>query len=309
MLVVVMPSAFAVPAELLKARAQALQALQGFNPASVLKDYTTTPIEATLIPNETNNTIAAQGLNASQKRGEVSDVMRQALSVEKIIPNFKSPEMRFAEHLLAVEHLNVESTCAQENCDLSQTERSEDWQEGITRLSALVGAAKDVAEHQIKSGMPGVFKGAAQVCKKSLLGFRDCCSDRGWGDWIKQCPAELQALQKAKREQRVIYLGHYKPHRLSDSHYSYCVFPTQLAAIVQIQGRGGQLKVSFGQAKQPNCRGLTPEELSRIQFDRLDFSPLHAELSHRMKRPDDLNVAEKNRAHIEALQRQGHAHD
>lgn len=48
----------------LKARAEALKALEGFNPASVLKGYTPNPQESSLQPQEGNNALSAQGLNA-----------------------------------------------------------------------------------------------------------------------------------------------------------------------------------------------------------------------------------------------------
>jgi len=52
----------------LNARAEALQALKGFNPASVLKGYNPNPSESSLQPQEGSNALGAQGLNAL-KRG------------------------------------------------------------------------------------------------------------------------------------------------------------------------------------------------------------------------------------------------
>ncbi|MDF1931748.1 hypothetical protein PGH45_19140 [Legionella pneumophila] len=36
---------------------------------------------------------------------------------------------------------------------------------------------------------------------------------------------------------------------------------------------GGQLGIPYGTAQYPDCRGLTPEELKRINFASLDLSP------------------------------------
>lgn len=199
--------------------------------------------------------------------------------------------------------------CADGQCDPSSHEVSDDIAEGLSQLGALAGVAGNVADNQIKSGMPAIFTGKAQECKKYPIGLRDCCTDSGWGDWIKHCPQELQALQLAKQENRVVYLGHYINHKLGARHYVYCLFPSKLAAIIQIQGRGGQLKIPYGSAEYPDCRGLTPEELARINFSSLDLSPIQKELIARMSLPANGSIAKANESHIEQLKQQGRAHD
>lgn len=227
-----------------------------------------------------------------------------------------NPEMRYADRLLDNSEALLESAefkgkiaCANGECDHSQVEVSQDAQEGISRLSALAGSALDASSQQPTSGIPTILSGHAQECEKYPLGFRDCCTDSGWGDWVKHCPYDLQALQQARAENRVVYLGNYKKHQLGSRHYSYCVFPTKLAAIVQIQGRGGQLRLPFGTAKHPDCRGLTPEELERIDFGRLDLTPIQQELMARMVLPNASLTGSKNQSHIEQLNREQRAHD
>lgn len=199
--------------------------------------------------------------------------------------------------------------CADGQCDTSQSEVSDDMAEGLSRLGALAGVAGDVSANQVRSGAPAIFTGNAQECKKYPLGFRDCCTDSGWGDWVKHCPPELQVLQRAKYENRVVYLGNYKNHKLGARHYTYCIFPTKLAAIVQIQGRGGQLGIPYGAAQYPNCRGITPEELERINFAALDLSPIQQELMARMALPNNGSINSANQSHIERLKQKGRAYD
>ena len=199
--------------------------------------------------------------------------------------------------------------CADGKCDTSQSEVSDDMAEGLSRLGALAGVAGDVSANQVKSGTPAIFTGNAKECKKYPLGFRDCCTDSGWGDWVKHCPQDLRVLQRAKQENRVVYLGSYKNHKLGARHYSYCIFPTKLASIVQIQGRGGQLGIPYGTAEYPNCRGLTPEELERINFAALDLSPIQKELMARMALPNNGSINKANQSHVERLRLQGRAHD
>lgn len=173
--------------------------------------------------------------------------------------------------------------CANGDCDESKAEESTDAAEGISRLGALAGVAADFSQ---TGGALGVFAGAPQACKKHPLGLRDCCKDSGWGDWVLHCPPELQELQKAKTEERVVYLGSYKNTKIGARHYVYCVFPTRLGAIIQIQGRGKQLSIGYGSPEFPDCRGVTPQELERIDFSALDLSPLEQEFMNRMQLQD-----------------------
>jgi len=193
--------------------------------------------------------------------------------------------------------------------DKSQPETSQDFGEGVSKLGALVGIADDVYKNQITSGEPHVFQGKSKECKKHPFGIRDCCKDSGWGGWVVHCPKDLQELIKAKSEGRVVSLGYYKKRKWRSRHYVYCVFPSKLAGIVQIQGRGGQLGLSFGSAKAPNCRGLTPEQLERIDFSRLNLSALEQDFISKKKLPDNLSSSQNNQNHINALYQRRAAHD
>lgn len=193
--------------------------------------------------------------------------------------------------------------------DQSKAELSQDFGEGVSKLGALIGVADDVYKNQITNGEPHVFKGDAKECKKHPLGIRDCCTDSGWGGWVVHCPKDLQDLIKAKSEGRVVSLGSYKKKKWKSRHYAYCVFPSKLAGIIQIQGRGGQLGLSFGSATLPNCSGLTPEQLERIDFSRLDLSALEQEFISKKKLPDDFSSSQSNQNHIRALHQRGKAHD
>ncbi|HAT3877914.1 TPA: type-F conjugative transfer system mating-pair stabilization protein TraN [Legionella pneumophila] len=199
--------------------------------------------------------------------------------------------------------------CSDGKCDTSKREEADDMAEGLSRLGALAGVAGDVALNQVRSGKPAIFTGSAQECMKYPLGTMDCCKNKGWGDWAIHCPKELQLLLKAKQDGRVVSLGKYKKHNASRSHYAFCVFPTKLAAIVQIQGRGRQLGIPYGTAEHPDCRGLTPEELERINFASLDLSPIQKELVARMALPNNSSINKANQSHIERLKEQGRAHD
>ena len=203
-----------------------------------------------------------------------------------------------------------ELPCTDGSCDTTQNEKSQDMAEGVSRLGALAGAASDVATKQVNAGMVAIFAGTAMECEKFPLGTRDCCTDSGWGDWVLHCPKAMQDLQKAKADHRVVYVGEYDDWILgSVKHYTYCIFPSKLSSIIQIQGRGAQLHIPFGTPKAPDCRGISPEELERLAFDQLDLSSIELELTQRLRPPDLGGVTHTNQAHIERLNQSKRAYD
>lgn len=202
----------------------------------------------------------------------------------------------------------AEVACADGQCDDTTPEVSDDINEGLSRLGALGGTAEDVATNQVDLGQARIFQGVSQKCEKYIWGMRDCCTDKGFLKGVLNCPKELQALQRAKVDGRVVFVGDYKDG-LFERQYVFCVFPTKLAGIIQIQGRGAQLHIPFGEAKSPYCRGITPEELEKIDFKQLDISALVEEFTGRKQIPSFDNVDNINTNHVERLVDEGRAHD
>jgi len=78
----------------------------------------------------------------------------------------------------------------------------------------------------------------------------------------------------------------------SETIVGYCCFHTVLARIIQEQGRD-QLGLSWGGPKQPNCGGLSVEQLSHIDFSRVDLSEYIDDLKDRMRWPDATDTTSK----------------
>ena len=292
----------------------ALQLLNSMNPSSILPYYTNNPREAQLKPDENINNLNAEAQHSIETNSTAKQTYEQAqidVQSHPATPDQNDPEMFVAGKIIDNANSSPDDiACGSGQCDSAKVETSDDIQEGIIRLGSLAGSAEAVAANQVHSGEAAIFRGQPLECKKYIIGFRDCCTDGGWGDWIKSCPGNLQELQRAKHENRAVYLGSYKKHRLDLSHlHVYCVFPSKLAGIVQIQGRANQLHIPFGQVKSPNCRGLTPEELERINFKLLDLSALTQEWLDRKAIPDSAQQDQHNQSHIEQLNREGRAHD
>ncbi|HHF7375635.1 conjugal transfer protein TraN [Legionella bozemanae] len=205
-------------------------------------------------------------------------------------------------------------SCSDGACDLSFAEESDDAAEGLSRLGVLAGAASDVAAKQVRSGMPAIFTGTNSTCRKVKADVRNCC---GGSYHMTHCSDDEKRLAKAKEEGRAFNVGTFCAKKelgiCLEEKESWCVFPTKLAAILQIQGRFYQLGIHFGWAKdednKANCRGITPEELERINFSALDLSPITQELMNRKVLPNEGQVSAVNQSHIERLKQMGRAHD
>ncbi|EQN60552.1 hypothetical protein G695_04989 [Escherichia coli HVH 19 (4-7154984)] len=148
---------------------------------------------------------------------------------------------------------------------------------------------------------------------KALLPLLLCCfifpasgKDAGW-QWYNEKinPKEKEnkpALAKAKSNKLTVSVGEFCSKKVLgvclEKKRSYCQFDSKLAQIVQQQGRNGQLRISFGSAKHPDCRGITVDELQKIQFNRLDFTNFYEDLMNNQKIPDSGVLTQKVKEQI-----------
>ncbi len=264
-------------------REDAINMLKNFNPASSIPNFN---------PKEIN-------INDAPSRAISDDTALFLLKEEK--ERRKAPQNLDEDKLSDLTNNNniKDIKCASGECDNSQSDLSADIAEGIGRLGVISETAQEITNIQAQPGNSVIFKGYYQECEKYMLGTRDCCTDSGSLSGIINCPKELQTLQQAKQENRAIYLGNYKPRRFSTTRYGYCVFPTKLAAIVQVEGRQNQLRVGFGSAKHPDCRGITVEEVQRINFAALNIEPLVMDLINKKDFPNsfDIEILNKRQAY------------
>lgn len=294
-LVLINNLSFASPEEY---RDNAMRSMQGLNPQEIIPKYTESPKET----NIKQESIAQEANNRISKEDTAKFIIAEEKLRTKSIPNSKSSEINSADAI-------IENTKSCPDEDQNLNESSDDINEGISRLGTISETAEEVAKYQVNSQQPLIFKGYYQECEKYMLGLRDCCTNEGFFSGIINCPIELQNLQRAKEERRAVYLGHYKPRRFSTTRYGYCVFPTKLAGIVQTQGRQAQLRVGFGSAKRPDCRGLTPEEIERINFAALDINGLVQDFISKKNLPDRSVIDTVNDAHVNSMHNKGRAYD
>ncbi|MES1703022.1 F-type conjugal transfer pilus assembly protein TraB [Escherichia coli] len=121
-----------------------------------------------------------------------------------------------------------------------------------------------------------------------------------WGDVSSE--RAIVRTRKAKDNKLTVSVGEFCSKKVLgvclQKKRSYCQFDSKLAQIVQQQGRNGQLRIGFGSAKSPDCRGITVDELQKIQFDRLDFTNFYEDLMNNQKIPDSGVLTQKVKEQI-----------
>ncbi|EBG9601826.1 type-F conjugative transfer system mating-pair stabilization protein TraN [Salmonella enterica subsp. enterica] len=187
--------------------------------------------------------------------------------------------------------------CKDGSCAQAQTGTSNMFGQAVSALAAVAAAGEDVV------ALNGVdvraFTGEAQHCKKMAVGFNNCCKDSGWGQdvGLSSCSSEEKALGKAKDKKLTVYVGEYCSKKVLgvclEKKRGYCVFDSKLARIVQEQGRRDQLGVGFGKGKSPDCRGITVDELQRLDFGVMNFSDFYDDLNAGSEIPEDQALLKK----------------
>jgi len=129
-----------------------------------------------------------------------------------------------------------------------------------------------------------VFKGQHRWCTRNFLDFRDCCgSGRGWGVTLhlSSCDAAEIELRTLRDKRLCVQVGTYCAEKAlgvcNRKKTSFCCYGSKVARLIQEQGRA-QLGMGFGTPESPDCNGLPPESLSRIDFSRVNFSDLFEDI-------------------------------
>lgn len=201
--------------------------------------------------------------------------------------------------------------CLDGECDKAASGKNNDFAQAVSELAALAAAGKDIAE--LNGVDVKAFTGNAKYCKKFAAGFSNCCKDSGWGQdaGLARCSSEEKALAKAKTNKLTISIGEFCSRKVLgvclEKKRSYCQFDSKLGQIVQQQGRSGQLHIGFGGAKSPDCRGVTIEEMERINFDQLDFTNFTDDLMKNQNIPGNQDLANKTKQRIKELLTQSSA--
>jgi conjugal transfer mating pair stabilization protein TraN len=148
-----------------------------------------------------------------------------------------------------------------------------------------------------------LFEGFDQHCTKKPAGYMSCCKVKGWGSHLgASCNADEVKLQNLRERNLCVYVGK-STSGISPVHtnkHHFCCFGNMLNKVIQVEGRK-QLAMDFGQGGFPNCRGLTLEEIMRLDFERIDFSEFILEVKKKMKVPNVGDVQMRAKSSVGAI--------
>ena len=165
----------------------------------------------------------------------------------------------------------------------------ENFAQDASSFASVMEMAKAVADQNFKEGdMVTLLKGHVEDCGKAGLGLYNCCEDNGMV--MHNCSAGEKKLYEARKKGVAVKAGEYCAKRILGkcvvTREGWCVFDSKLAAIIQGQGRVGQLGKSLGDGEHPDCSPLTPDELQRIDFRKLDLRSFYNDLKQSAKFPN-----------------------
>ncbi len=179
-----------------------------------------------------------------------------------------------------------------------------------TKLAVFDEMKKELQKANATSGQSvRLFTGSEQRCSKSLAEniMYDCCFDMdGFTTQVKlsKCTADEIALAESRQKGLCHYLGKKKEKFLnlwvSRTEHIFCVFPSKLSRVFQEEARK-QLNIAWGDVHNPNCRGLTQDEIKRLDFSKLNLleafeAPKNIDSEEKVKK-----IEERLKQRIEAL--------
>lgn len=176
--------------------------------------------------------------------------------------------------------------CLSGDCADQSYESNRDFAEVMSHMSVLKEAGDDLRN------FGAIFKGQDRRCTRHCVDFKDCCGNgNGWGVSLKlaSCDAGEKELAELRKKNRCIQVGTYCAEKVLGvcirKKTTFCCYGTKLAKIVQEQGKR-QLGLGFGDPKNPQCQGLTAEQLASLDFSKIDFSALFADIAASTKTPN-----------------------
>lgn len=170
--------------------------------------------------------------------------------------------------------------CLTGNCADTSYEANGEMLNVMGHLYALRAAQNELRDFKV------MFKGTARGCTRNCLNFRDCCgNDQGWGValHLSNCDKDEKELRELRDKKLCVQVGTHCVER--DKVFKtclrkktmFCCYGTKLSRLIQETARK-QLGVGFGNPQQPDCSGLSADQLSRVDLSKADFTDLFAEI-------------------------------
>ena len=204
----------------------------------------------------------------------------------------------------------LDAFCLTGDCHNTSYQTNGEMLDVISRLSLLKEIQDDIRLQG--NGNFKIFKGLSRECSRGCLNFKDCCGGlKGWGVSLNMadCKAEEKELAALRKKNLCHQIGTFCSKKVLgkcvSKKTSFCCFTSQFGRLLQVQGRP-QLGLGWGTAEQPDCRGLTVEELSKMDLSKFDFKEVFEEMMRKYHEPNlktlQLNTHEKIQENIKQME-------
>lgn len=191
--------------------------------------------------------------------------------------------------------------CIDGNCVDKSFDSNNEMLDSVSKLY-LVSKMKGVTDLNFK-----LFAGHQSHCSKKPTDYSNCCKLNGgannWGHSLgANCTKDEVTLIEQRKKNLCVYVGKSSSGSVMKvTKHHWCCFGNILNKVIQVEGRK-QLKLSFGSGGSADCRGLTLEEIARLDFDKMDFSEFEAEILKRMNLPKDNDLQARVRNSLPNMQ-------
>ena len=175
--------------------------------------------------------------------------------------------------------------------------------EGFARAAAAMNLLQEMGrDYDVNGDDVSVFGGDRNTCKKSFFGAHNCCKASGLilDSGLSECSEDEKLLSVKRGAGQAHHVRDYCDNRslfgtcLSRAS-EFCTFDSRLARIIQEQGRA-QLGINWN-----DCRGLSTQEIQRIDWSRIDISEVISDIQDRLVVPDPARTKAELNARIQSF--------
>ncbi len=194
--------------------------------------------------------------------------------------------------------------CIDGNCIDKSFDSNNEMMDSVSRLYAI-SQMKGAGDPNFK-----LFAGYVAQCSKKAIGYSNCCSlvsnSNNWGYNLgAKCTKDEKKLIEERKKNLCIYVGKENKQKMGVTtvvKHKWCCFGNMLNKVLQVEARK-QLGINFGYGGSPNCRGLTLDELLKLDFNKMDFSEFEAEIMKKMKIPTVNDLQERVKSGMKDVQK------
>ncbi|RKF17753.1 conjugal transfer protein TraN [Altericroceibacterium spongiae] len=180
--------------------------------------------------------------------------------------------------------------CLDGECTQVEREASTEFQDAMVAVQAM-GQMRDDFDPDAME----LFAGEALKCTKKIFGLSNCCSGKGIPLVTPfLCNSEDRLVDEKDDAGLCHYVGTYCSDKVLGvcvtKKQSYCCFASKLTRIIQEQGRD-QLGLDWGEKKEPECNGFTPEQFQHLNLALMDFAEVYEEFTDAVSLPDEVETS------------------